>query len=1150
MALGSWVRVLATLVFLLPVCVVFPGGPAAAGRAELVVEGRGDTGGYHLFVRRTGAWAELATLQPGGYADEAWIGNQCVADNGRTVVAVIAPWHLANNEAGMNAGGLAYAVDVASRAVRPLAAGVSLAYFNPGCGAGDLVAFTTYLGRAQRPTRVSVLHASTGAVVRSEIVHDQLTSTVPTSDGLVGVRGAELVRVEGGRAIPIERVGGPAFDVRARPGGGVEFEVFQGQEAQTRAPMAKLPQSALPAYTHLPARSFTSAASVRNTTAPACAVPRNRVFAQVRQPTSEQVRWAVHHAKSRTLGLRPPDPGQYRVHRQDGTTAPLEQGDPSVEFPAPETVPAQVMYGVLAQESNWSQASWRAVIGRAGNPLIANYYGAAPDDIYAIDYDKADCGYGIGQVTDRMRADSSGSPASQTRIAVDYATNIAAAQQILAQKFTQLAALGITMNGGDSRYLENWYGAIWAYNSGIHPIGEDTKGHGLGWANNPANPIYPPARHAFLHNGGDIYFEDASHPAFWPYQERVFGWMEVALWEPDGHRRYPGLLQREQPRTLTLPPFSTFCAPDVNACSYHQADPCPAVDASCWWPKPAAWVDCATLCVTDPDDGSPQTEPPGRTVSKVCDRTGLPDNAIVVDDVMLDQNPDRTNPNLVGCPTESRPWSRQGTFSITDSWGNPLTASSGADVDLHQVGGGFSGHMWATHTSGGFSSVAQVPANTPERAYEVRGAWQPVLPDSGIYEVRVFVPDLGATTKQATYLVAPRKSERTRGYRVTIDQNAYANQWVSLGHFLLSEAPVVTLGSITYRGDPSVGEAVAFDAMAFLPTDPATVERSGYVALGDSYSSGEGTVLYYPRDNFTDVMAGEHLDLPDGNLCHRSAYAYPILLAGQSTTLHTGPTIHLACSGSNLNDVAGIEYKISRSGHVYDLGEQAPDPIVRETSDSKSNPDYAGSKLYLEPATQVGQLRLANAKPKLITVTVGGNDVGFAQVVMDCVETYFAELFLSTKKGCRSHFSNGDHPDVISNRINGIKPRLVTAYKAIAQAVGDPLRVVVVNYPNIFRDPSEAHEACAFIESADRGWLREKTAELNRVIREAAAEAGVRIADVSTAFAGGDLCDKEGHFSAVELGIWPTTDYHLVDNYFHPSKEGYRRMAAALGNLV
>ncbi len=169
--------------------------------------------------------------------------------------------------------------------------------------------------------------------------------------------------------------------------------------------------------------------------------------------------------------------------------------------------------------------------GVAGNPLIADYYGAAGGYVPCVA--TADCGYGLGQVTTGMHTGEM-SYDLQRKVAVDYAENVAAAAQLLAQKWNQLAAVGITANMADPSALEDWYLAIWAYNSGLH-ASTGSGPWGLGWANNPANPDYPYNRHPFLHEDlagggiGMITYADAATPGNWPYQEKVFGWMEVPI---------------------------------------------------------------------------------------------------------------------------------------------------------------------------------------------------------------------------------------------------------------------------------------------------------------------------------------------------------------------------------------------------------------------------------------------------------------------------------------------------------------------------------------------------------------------------------------------------------------------------------------------
>jgi hypothetical protein len=200
-------------------------------------------------------------------------------------------------------------------------------------------------------------------------------------------------------------------------------------------------------------------------------------------------------------------------------------------------VPAQVMLGVATQESNMWQASCVAIPGVTSSPLIGNYYGidlydGDPSNDWDVDFSKADCGYGITQVTDHMRLagreDGHGGTAwdyqTQRAAALDYTANIAAGLQILVSKWNETHSAGLIANNGDPIKPENWFYALWAYNSGFHPDQGDGSPWGVGWANNPANPEWDAARLPFMENA--IGGEDASaaaRPQNWPYEEKVLG---------------------------------------------------------------------------------------------------------------------------------------------------------------------------------------------------------------------------------------------------------------------------------------------------------------------------------------------------------------------------------------------------------------------------------------------------------------------------------------------------------------------------------------------------------------------------------------------------------------------------------------------------
>lgn len=86
-------------------------------------------------------------------------------------------------------------------------------------------------------------------------------------------------------------------------------------------------------------------------------------------------------------------------------------------------------------------------------------------------------------------------------------------------------------------------------------------------------------------------------------------------------------------------------------------------------------------------------------------------------------------------------------------------------------------------------------------------------------------------------------------------------------------------------------------ALAALALTPAIARAGGYVALGDSYSSGVGTGTYYA----------------DGGACHRSPNAYPVLVAAR-----LGASLRFsACSGAKTGDVLSSQLRPLRGSTRY-----------------------------------------------------------------------------------------------------------------------------------------------------------------------------------------------------------------------------------------
>ncbi|MBX9394252.1 Tat pathway signal protein [Streptomyces sp. TRM72054] len=575
-----------------------------------------------------------------------------------------------------------------------------------------------------------------------------------------------------------------------------------------------------------------------------CSVPRNDVDTQALQPTPNQVEWAVDMAIRGELRSGYLTQGGWRSQTGISTI------DPQGMFPPPQLntggrIPAQVELGILAQESNLWQAESGAIPGQMGSPLAAvdGFYGhqtgGSLADYWTIHWDESDCGYGVGQVTDGMRmaghekdGETALAPQEQRAIAIDYATNIAASLYILADKWNEVHETDqtVTVNNDDPAKPENWFTAVWNYNLGFNKkADETTNGNwGLGWYNNPANPVYPPTRLAFMDTDLDPNAnQDAAHPQNWPYEEKVMGW---AAWSIDtGHSYatsgrqdwpgesgfssagfYPAWWNTTAERSAIKPPLDTFCNA-ANNCDASNPPDCP--DAGCytqyWWnASNATWKDdCATTCGHEHIKYQTLINEPGRGYrlqygTPVC--SGAPSGSLVVESV-----PAGTN-TWSDCGTTTTDGSFQFTFYPDPNATGPGLGQYDAKADLHQIGGGYQGHFWYAHTR----DYAHLGGTSGRMT--VLGTWKlngPVTEKQAM--VYVHIPDTGAQTHNAVYKINTAWGEA----KVRLDQYANeANKWVSLGAYRFNDnTPQVSLSNS--NGTGSAEQDIAWDAVAFVPGD-------------------------------------------------------------------------------------------------------------------------------------------------------------------------------------------------------------------------------------------------------------------------------------------------------------------------------------------
>jgi lysophospholipase L1-like esterase len=161
---------------------------------------------------------------------------------------------------------------------------------------------------------------------------------------------------------------------------------------------------------------------------------------------------------------------------------------------------------------------------------------------------------------------------------------------------------------------------------------------------------------------------------------------------------------------------------------------------------------------------------------------------------------------------------------------------------------------------------------------------------------------------------------------------------------------------------------------------------------------------------------------------------------------------------------------------------------------------------------QLGGLSSATT---LVTITVGGNDVGFVDVVSTCI--------VGTDRACRWAVNGATwYASYI------LPSKLDSTYAAI-RGRAPAATVVVLGYPRLF----ELTATCPVfgLDLAKRTMLNNAANTLDAVIAGRAAAAGDTFVDVRGVFSGHGICGSAPWVN-------PTT-FPISDSY-HPTASGYR----------
>jgi lysophospholipase L1-like esterase len=274
--------------------------------------------------------------------------------------------------------------------------------------------------------------------------------------------------------------------------------------------------------------------------------------------------------------------------------------------------------------------------------------------------------------------------------------------------------------------------------------------------------------------------------------------------------------------------------------------------------------------------------------------------------------------------------------------------------------------------------------------------------------------------------------------------------------------------------------ALALAALALLcGWAAASARAANYVSLGDSYSAGP---LIPNQLSPLGCLKSDH------NYAHLTASALGLALTDVS------------CSGATTVDMTQTQ--------------------------------------NVEPGPNPPQFNALNASTNDVSITIGGNDIGFSEVAESCITL---NPFATP---CKDKYDAGGK-DQLAERIAAAAPKVAAVIQGIHSRAPNA-RVFVLDYPAIFPATGVGCWPQLPIGFGDVPYLRSTQQHLNQMIAAQAAANGATLVGWAAASVGHDACKSQSN-----RWVEPLIPGELTAP-LHPTKAGMQGaanlLAAAIGH--
>jgi lysophospholipase L1-like esterase len=201
----------------------------------------------------------------------------------------------------------------------------------------------------------------------------------------------------------------------------------------------------------------------------------------------------------------------------------------------------------------------------------------------------------------------------------------------------------------------------------------------------------------------------------------------------------------------------------------------------------------------------------------------------------------------------------------------------------------------------------------------------------------------------------------------------------------------------------------------------------------------------------------------------------------------------------------GTPIGCARSDHNYPSVVRAAlgASVFRDVSCSSATTDDMTAPQSVTGGSNPPQFDALSADTNLVTVGIGGNDVGLVGAAVDCVQ--LGLLAPVTGTACRSNFAKPGGGDRLVDQIAASAPKIAATLQGI-HARSPQARVLIVGYPAVAPTDGRSCYPLVPLSADDLAYFDELLRATNTMLAAQAAANGAEFVDTYTESIGHDVC--------------------------------------------